>query len=353
MEGIYGKEQVLTAYLVIICLASIVDMLGSIFGEGMSHNEKTAVKDSKEHKLRQRIKIVFGMVIMLVALAFMLKYCFIVFMFMAFLMFLIVTPCVIGDFVRYIFGKEYGYEMTPRTEKVILLCGSFAWFVCVAIADEKTINEILHRFYSTKFLEDLLKAALLNMWYFSVVFFSVTCLLILIHKIYILWKQKENKKGKKAKKTQLNRREISAEYKWLKRIENTIDILSKYKKFKRIMLYILWLFVLVIESLKVFLAVTISYCCDLITIIVYLVKNMCCKIMGYLKQSIVTNYGQNILFVSRIAFVFSIGVVYLLDQYQGILSESGSSVYEFICSVIIIPFLITQLSELGKVWNKK
>ena len=143
MKGIYGKEQALMAYLVIVCLATMADMLGDIFLKSAPHEGKNNIKENKEHMLRQIIKVIFGMAIMLATLAIMLKYCFFVFAFMAILMFLIVTPCVIGDFIRYLFGKTYGYKMTTKTERAMLLCGLFTWFVCAFIASEETSKEIL------------------------------------------------------------------------------------------------------------------------------------------------------------------------------------------------------------------
>lgn len=70
------------------------------------------------------------------------------------------------------------------------------------------------------------------------------------------------------------------------------------------------------------------------------------RLINGLVNGLETNQGKNIMILSRVSLVFSLLCVYFVDKYQGVLSSLGSEIYEFLCSAILIPLFIAQLTEL-------
>ena len=141
---------------------------------------------------------------------------------------------------------------------------------------------------------------------------------------------------------------IHVKIEFVNKIEDKLNLLPKNKWVIKIILNIIWLASVILECLIIMLA----WVLDMLRAMSYVVfivspwilKNKLKSLISVLEK----NLGKGIILSSRISLVSSLLIVFLIDKYQKILSESGSEVYEFFCSVLIIPFLITQLSELRK-----
>ena len=56
------------------------------------------------------------------------------------------------------------------------------------------------------------------------------------------------------------------------------------------------------------------------------------------------NVERVIIIALRLSLIGSI--TFVINKYEEILSPKGSDVYEFLCSVVLIPIFITQLVEI-------
>ena len=84
----------------------------------------------------------------------------------------------------------------------------------------------------------------------------------------------------------------------------------------------------------------------MIVIVVFYPKNVYIKVLDYLINLLRLNPGKAVILCSRFSLISSLIIVFVIDKYLKVFSCSGSQVYDFLCSVIIIPFLITQIMEL-------
>lgn len=253
------------------------------------------------------------------------------------------------DFIRYILLKPLDYNLTKEHEGSLWFIGLFACSVCHTLVEEDLGLWIEQKILLMKdYQADAIKMVVLIFWYFAIIFFTLTFLILFIHKMIIIcnrFKKKSNNKSieRNKKIVEKGRTNHISEEVW-----NKIEKIPRKKKWKRIFFCFLWIIVLVCETVKIFIVAMVNMIKDLFIVIVIglprLLYNQIKKIFNSLEQ----NQGKGIIVSSRLSLVGSLLIVYLIDKYQKIFSAEGSEVYEFFCSVIMIPFLITQISILRK-----
>ena len=190
---------------------------------------------------------------------------------------------------------------------------------------------------------DILKAILLIFWYFSIVFFTVVFSILSVHKVIVIFKmyiKLPNCKKHEIKRKSKDWKKIS------EKIWNKIETIPQKKIWKKIFGYLIWLLVLVIDVVVVFMIAFVRMLIDLIRVMLIIIPR---NLWGYIKKGLSkleNDQGKAVIISSRIALVSSLLIVFCIDKYKHLFSNDGSAVYEFICSVILIPFLITQLGAL-------
>lgn len=250
----------------------------------------------------------------------------------------------IVEFIKYIILRPYDYELTKDREKILLLVGFIVYVACNIVVSgmQSGIGEF---FANLKvFQADMIQIFILIFWYFSCIFFCLTYITLSVHKIVHIIDAHPIKNvflKKKEKREEPNKEWKFYSDKILVKIGKT-----RRKKLKWFGLWLAWLMCICVDAI-IMLVITLYDIVKTVFIVVIIaipkiIFNKLRKLVSYFRQ----NPGKIIVLNSRLALVSSLLIVYLLDQYQDILSDAGSAVYEFLCSVIIIPFLITQLNDL-------
>ena len=250
----------------------------------------------------------------------------------------------IFEFVRYVFFKSSDFKMTRVIESSMWLIGFSTYLVCYSLEIEglgKIIEQSLVNL--ANYESDILKAILLIFWYFSIIFFTIAFSILSIHKVIVILK-------KYIKKPDFKKCEFKWESKDRQRISeqiwNKIETIPQKKVWKKIFCYPIWLLVLIIDVVVLFMIAFIRMLIDLIRVMLIIIPR---KLWGYIKKwlsKLENDQGKAVIISSRIALVTSLLIVFCIDKYNHLFSNEGSAVYEFICSVVLIPFLITQLGAL-------
>lgn len=261
---------------------------------------------------------------------------------------LIIGFCYLGlivlssfyEFIKYIFVKpSSNFEITTKTQQSLCFVSLFIIGGCEIISKE-SFREMINKTISGKsiLLLDAIKMIVLIYWYFATIFFALTLLILILHNIAVLFgsKDKENKNLK------LPYREFKTVF-LSKKIERRI----KNEAFlKRLVFSIFWVISLIIDSVKSFFVSAVNLVYSMIVIVVFYPKNVYIKVLDYLINLLRLNPGKAVILCSRFSLISSLIIVFVIDKYLKVFSCSGSQVYDFLCSVIIIPFLITQIMEL-------
>lgn len=190
-------------------------------------------------------------------------------------------------------------------------------------------------------------------WYFSILFFTAAFFMLFINKTLRIYrnltKEVRNKSRNKHKETNgRNERERLSEKIWAWNEKK-----QHARGWRKVLLYFGWFICLILETLKEFILALMRVIKDLLRLLFigfpkWLLVQVK-KLLDLLEQDL----GKAIIISSRISLVGALLIVYLVDKYQKVLSAEGSDVYEFLCSVIMIPFLITQLSALRRAENSE
>ena len=214
--------------------------------------------------------------------------------------------------------------------------GLLAFMTFNKLSDENTICIIkLYAANWNAFILDSLKMSFLILWYFFVMFFSLVFLLLTLHNVVAFCDKK--KEHVKCKEWKYNELEIifDSEKVWGK-----LEATQNYKK--KILYGIIWILYCIWDSLKALVVSIIEIVRKVILAMVYVLLRSIEKVVNLLKK----DQSKVVIISSRISLISSLLIVYLIDKYEQVFSKSGSEVYGFLSSVIIIPFLISQISSL-------
>ncbi|WP_312833620.1 hypothetical protein [Sedimentibacter saalensis] len=353
MKWLFINNYLMTVYINVLAIYVIADMVYISFDYyGKSKVEGINKSDERKEKtkLRDIIKVAVLIAIVIIGFIFVLSHqvkpVIYFFSVIALLMGIIVLPYVIYIFFQYIFIKQFDYELTRYRESALGLFGIITLFVYVMMLQEDTSNHINWLILNIEpVFSDLLLMFFLNFWYFSAMFFTLSFFVLILHKIKVMLKIK-NKIKIRYNKSIKNEKNKKMYYLLSQTIEKKIEILPKTKILKRINYNIYWLLCIIIDTIIVFL-ITVNDCLKgLLSIIILAPQEIICNGGKVISRALSKNQGKTIIFISRISLVVSLLLVYFIDKYKKVFSAPGSEIYEFLCSVIIIPFLITELYNL-------
>lgn len=343
MRGIYFKEAVLHIFFYLLFLTGIINILLPVFEKENTESQNEARESiSNESKLKNIIQFLI-MISVIVSIFYLsiwyeIRLIMIPFLAVGFLYLGIVFIGVLIDFIRSIFINPFNFKTSKFFENSLWLVGLLTFMTFNKLADENTICIIrLHTANWNAFILDFLKMSFLILWYFFLMFFSLVFLLLTLHNIIAFCnKKKENVKCKEWK------------YNELEIIFNSEKVWGKLKKsqnYKKKILYgIIWILYCIWDSLKALIIAIIEMVRKIILAMAYVLLRSIEKVINLLKK----DQSKVVIISSRISLISSLLIVYLIDKYEQVFSKSGSEVYGFLCSAIIIPFLISQISSLRK-----
>lgn len=250
------------------------------------------------------------------------------------------------DIISFVFLKPYKAELTEKIESSFLFFSIVCYFAFEGMLEENMFTAVGRYLISdNQFLSDLIRMLALSMWFFVTIFIVMVLFMIAIKNYIIIFEKWSNRseKTKTIKDSEYKELEISF---WSNGVLEKIQELPRRCWIRRFLFCCLWLLCAVIDGAK---NIVVTFC-ELVHKLLYIIfkvpKAACGKVLGYINSFSRKNHGRIIVVGSRVALISSLVIVFLLDKYKGIFSESGSNVYEFMCSVIIIPFLITQIDNL-------
>lgn len=354
MNGILYGEFFLNQFSVIFGFYSVLFAINQFFSNQKADNKTIEKKSNEKNTIKDVITIVIMITVIVVIMwggmywiidkKILLGAGFI--LLLSFLYCGIAFLVAIFDFVRYVFLKSSDFKLTKEHEGSLWLIGLSTYFVCYAIeVDElgKSIEQSI--FLLTNYQSDVVKAIVLIFWYFSIIFFTISFFILFVHRAIIIFKRfikpsNNRRSNQKQEKKEKEWKRISEEI-WTK-----IEKISRTQKWKKRFGYLLWFFCLIGEVIIAFIFAFIKMLKELLWILVIGLPRKLWKYVKKWLNLLEKDQGKGIIISSRISLVVSLLIVFLVDKYQGIFSTEGSEVYEFLCSVIIIPFLITQVSAL-------
>lgn len=356
MKGIYCGEILIEQLLWILVISGIIREIYPICVRKELNDNNTGSKDNKRVGIRDIIQlVVFISTIFIVVLgglhvviSFELKVISFIGVMIGCIFCGLALMASVAEFIQFIFLNPYEYHLTKEKEDTIWLTGFLAYAVCCVLVKEETGRQIVQHIADWEaYWKDIVNMILLIFWYFSVIFFSLCFWFISLQKIILIIKYKAGLRDchignpKKLKPS-------CVKIEFTNKIQVKLNSLPKNKWVTKTILNIIWLISVVLECLVLILVWLLDMFRAMMYIIFKIIPMILINKLKSFSHLLEKDLGKGIIFSSRISLVSSLLIVFLIDKYQKILSESGSEVYEFFCSVLIIPFLITQLSELRK-----
>jgi hypothetical protein len=339
----------------IFILFFFIDTKYNTFLEKKKENANKGKQKNEEndmHNLRKWVHFLASIITLLLSIYIMFKikqlYFFLLFPFM--LIIVVTVPYLLWVFIHYIFIDPNDFIFTEKKElafKTLAIMLAFAYeFISSAKVGEAINKYLLHANY---IFADILMIFLLVSWYFIFLFFTLSLLMLSLQRGLILLNN--NTKVNTAIKAFVYKERKQKEDKefvlWANLIIKEINNIPRHKKMKRISYNIVWYLSIIIDVARIAingLVLVMWHSIKLATTVlpVKIIKHC---ISGFSKIAS-NNLGRTIIIISRISLIISLLIVFLIDKYIQVFSTQGSSIYEFLCSVITIPLIITRIIDI-------
>jgi len=248
--------------------------------------------------------------------------------------------------IKFVYIKPLDFKFTPIRKSALKLLGFVMLLVCAAVfSSTNQINSFL--LDKKPIITDLLIMTLLTLWYFAVVFFSLSYMILALEGIHSFCKNLN--KGKRfkinfKKKTTRNWPYFSEE------LNRKLDGIERGQILKKFGYYLIWVLSVIVEAIALIFEYLFIRTGELLIFLGIKLFKKCYKWL----DDIIKNLGKSIIIVFRGSLVCTLIFIFFIDKYQQILTTAGSEIYEFMCGVIIIPLIITQILEIkGKQPNTK
>ncbi|MCM1399177.1 MAG: hypothetical protein NC225_06800 [Clostridium sp.] len=248
----------------------------------------------------------------------------------------------IWSFVQDVFIKSYDFILTKEKERTLFFAGCFSgggfWFIKYLNDKSIVVQSVLLELPFA--LKDFILILVLILLYYLNIFFISSFFVLSLHNIIIFINSQMGKKGGKQKKNRKKRHK--------KKIKNFSAKKVKILKFNKTKIgYHICHIIHILGEIVFFI---IDSLFQWMRILVYLIIKFPFIVARGIFRKLISrlsgDQGKTIIFLSRLSLLVSCIVVYIIDKYNCIFSAQGSESYEFLCSVILIPLVITQLADL-------
>ncbi len=275
------------------------------------------------------------------------------FLVFALLGWVVILPFSIRDFIQFLFVKKKEYKLTKEVRNSLILIGAVSAIICLCYTNGD--YDKIHAIYGSmcsfigEFGTDLLKITAFTFWYFITIFYSCFFFVLSVENIVFVRnindnqnknEEKKNKKKEQKKESNRNVLPLSTE------VELKINNLSKNKRLKKCMLWLWWFLLAIVDIVFMYIKLIYEFIKSIFLIIVLSIPRFIESVKKWVFEKLINEQGKTIIVMSRFSLVFSLMIVYFINKYNSIFSNKGSEIYEFLCSVIIIPTLITQIIDL-------
>ena len=347
MDSIWGSSVLLRIYLVALLFYSIIVYVLFPYDKTEKHNREVTQTDHTENaiSIKSIVQAICACILFIVGFFFAIKVDLIRwFIFsISYIFFFIVFSYSLTEFIRSIFINPSRFILVPANEKIMGFIGVVSYLICSGISRGTAIQLVPQFLLSSPFSKDIIYFILIISWYSFVLFFDSALIILTLHHIVIkipfLAKPHNFTSPLRYNESILNFCAVID--KWLISLPR-VTLKQKftcaiYKKIWFLLKIPAIVFEVIINSIYMILSLSLTVLAK--TFSLFIRKT---------NHALRTPPEKTILVLSRLSFVLSFIIVYIIDRYQEIFSPSGSDVYEFTCSVILIPFLITELSKIRK-----
>ena len=220
--------------------------------------------------------------------------------------FVILMPYTVINMIKSLLFYPYSFKLSRELRLVFSLASYGSWTICQGMLSIRSSQYINCFINLSEIIKDFIIVLVLNFWYFTIFFYTITISVLILDEGKICYQHlNQNKQDKKL----LFNKSIKCIgiKKWYRTICNF--------KLIRIILYLSIIFP--INSMRT-------------------VIGKCIQI----------NVERVIIIALRLSLIGSLLITFVINKYEEILSPKGSDVYEFLCSVVLIPIFITQLVEI-------
>ena len=349
LNGIMFEDFFLAFLLAVLCFYGITNSIATIITDKKPKNEdgnKDNQKLSHKSAIQNVITPILTLVLLIVLFLFVTKYQIQPIVYLMFFWWLVIAFYNLWEFVRYVFSKSFEHTLTSQQENMLFLAGYFTFLISKWLfANLESLRLDLALSSLPLFVEDFILMVGLTLWYFSISFFGITFLFLSFNKISICINEK--RKGEKTIKKlcdfRLSNREGVAFY---LKIDEKIKLIRKEKSIDRLRCLFAKIAWVVIGPVIMGVEVLVNFMFNFFAICINIVVSDFGTGILKLEDLFTKNQGRRIIVVSRFSLVFSLLVVFVIDKYCGVFSVYGSKIYEFVCSVILIPLFISQLTKL-------
>lgn len=352
MRGIYFKEYSLQLIFILIVLLGVANAILPIFEEW---EKDTKTNDEKRWNIRIIIQcfVQICTIVLVVAGTF---YLIDVYEIVPLIWLSVIVACVglglafcfaLIEFIQYIFITPYNFAMSKDMKNIFLMAGLFFWAISKFLIEENFINwykNFAMKQHLSRAFWDLFKVLELFFWYFGNVFLIFTLSILFLQNTIILSKKFFYKKERR----QITKKKDSKEqvHCFIK-TESVWNRIWKEKRKKEVLLLMVSLIITCfIDTVECFIITVLDLLQKMIVIVVRIPYYLCKKMKVFFSKLLKKDQSSVIILGSRVSLIVSLMIVYVIDSYQYILSNEGSKVYEFICSVVLIPFLAKQYGKL-------
>ena len=279
----------------------------------------------------------------------------------------LLIPFFIWNVIKHVFFKPSNFKLTMDFEGPVFFLGTSVFVVSFYFLANETLMSINKFLENTNLLiADLSLMLMLTLWYTAMMFFFFSFMIFSLNRVnrtIIRGKQLRKAMADRLSQKIINKEKTEKEQEKppLKRIQMTqvfsfssnvyIKIENNQKKnvFRKIGLYIIWFIFVILDVFPQVAVWFLNNIVDFFLVFIQLFLRTMTNLFGNASRKLDDNQGRAIIITSKLSLVGSLLIVYFLDSYYEIFSSSsGSRVYEFICSVIIIPLLIAQIFDVRK-----
>ena len=352
MEGLYFGKHLMGIFVGLFLIWAITLCILPFFEkESFTLEEESRYKVEHKIGIKEIIEIIL-LIATILGVVFFILICQIRFMMWFLVVFGIIYLgiAILGsfyEFIKYIIGKSSSdYQITTKKQQSFILVG-----ICVITAfdylSKENYYDMINIFMSENntFVFDIIKMLILIVWYFSAIFFSLATLILILHNIVVIFRCKcKEKKYKELKSVykEFNCKFVS-KMAWRK-----FEVIQRNRPLKKILYYCIWMLSIVIDAIQAFFIAMLNLVYRIVLIIIFYPRIIIKSVLYNINDLLYKNPGKAIILCSRFSLMSSIITVFIIDKYSEIFSSAGSQVYEFLCSVIIIPLLITHIIELKR-----
>ena len=343
MDGIYFREIFLNLFKILLLLLGITNAILPILQKDISETENENRKKIKVYDIIQLMIILIGILApFYVIIRYRIKIFLVLMIIVGGIMLGIVFSVALIEFIRYVFLRSMDLKITKESKNTLWLVGVFVLAICSALSEKSTNSFIFQHISGINiFVSDMVKICILILWYFSVIFFILMFAILLLHNIIMIFPRKRKRNNKR--KGRYTDWKVTL---WSNLVMGSIEKVSKEYKMRKVLYYAIWIICCFVDGIRnciIGLANLIYMLWTILASLPSILLKKTTQVIGILFQR---DQGKVIVICSRLAMVSSLLMIYIINKYEQILSNAGSDIYEFLCSVMIIPFLVTQINSM-------